>query len=144
MSGKPPSLLLDSAELGRSLADGHVGLVTQMPETMGAVVPSKTYGIMAAGRPVLFIGPQGATPARVVARHGCGWRVEPGDVAGLVRLLERLEQDRSLVREAGSHARRAFEKYYDKPIGVARILSILGVSEIPANPAFADITPSAA
>ena len=121
-----------------------MGLVTQMPETMGAVVPSKTYGIMAAGRPVLFIGPQGATPARVVARHGCGWRVEPGDVAGLVRLLERLEQDRSLVREAGSHARCAFEKYYDKPIGVARILSILGVSEIPANPAFADITPSAA
>jgi colanic acid biosynthesis glycosyl transferase WcaI len=132
------------SELGRSLAEGHVGLVTQMPETMGAVVPSKTYGIMAAGRPVLFIGPQGATPARVVARHGCGWRVEPGDVAGLVRLLERLEQDRSLVREAGSHARRAFEKYYDKPIGVARILSILGVSEIPANPVFADITPSAA
>ena len=67
-----------------------------------------------------------------------------GDVAGLVRLLERLEQDRSVVREAGSHARRAFEKCYDKPIGVARILSILGVSEIPANPAFADITPSAA
>ena len=131
------------SELGRSLAEGHVGLVTQVAETMGAVVPSKTYGIMAAGRPVLYIGPQGATPARVLERHGCGWRVEPGDPADLVRLLERLEQDRSLVREAGDRSRRAFEKYYDKPIGVARILSILGVSEIPRpNPAFADITPS--
>src|SRR5450755_3399276 len=119
------------SELGRSLAEGHVGLVTQIPETMGAVVPSKTYGIMAAGRPVLYVGPRGATPARILERHGCGWRVEPGDATGLVRLLQRLEQDRSLVQEAGARARRAFEKHYDKPIGVARILSILGVAETP-------------
>jgi colanic acid biosynthesis glycosyl transferase WcaI len=117
------------SELGRSLAEGHVGLVTQVPETVGAVVPSKTYGIMAAGRPVLYVGPQGATPARVLKRHGCGWRIEPGDATGIVRLLERLEQDRGLVREAGARARQAFEKYYDKPVGVERILSILGVSE---------------
>ena len=131
------------SELGRSLAEGHVGLVTQIPESKGAVVPSKTYGIMAAGRPVLYIGPRGTTPARVLERHGCGWGVEPGDTAGLVRLLERLEQDRSLVREAGGRARRAFEQFYDKPIGVERILSILGVSETPRpNPAFAAITSS--
>ena len=57
------------SELGRSLAEGHVGLVTQIPETMGAVVPSKTYGIMAAGRPMLYVGPQGATPARILERQ---------------------------------------------------------------------------
>jgi colanic acid biosynthesis glycosyl transferase WcaI len=117
------------AELGRSLAQGHVGLVTQIPETAGAIVPSKTYGIMAAGRPMLYVGPQGATPARVLERHGCGWRIEPGDVPGMVQLLKRLEQDRGLVREAGARARRAFEKYYDRPIGTTRILSILGLSE---------------
>jgi putative colanic acid biosynthesis glycosyltransferase WcaI len=117
------------SELGRSLAEGHVGLVTQIPETAGAIVPSKTYGIMAAGRPMLYVGPQGATPARVLERHGCGWRIEPGDVAGMVQLLKRLEQDRDLVREAGARARRAFEKYYDRPMGVMRILSILGLSE---------------
>jgi colanic acid biosynthesis glycosyl transferase WcaI len=119
------------SELGRSLAGGHVGLVTQIPETVGAIVPSKVYGIMAAGRPVLYVGPRDATPARVLERHGCGWRIEPGDVSSVVRLLERLEQDRSLVREAGARARRAFEKHYDRPIGVARILSILGISETP-------------
>src|ERR1019366_1497803 len=80
----------------------------------------------------LYVGPRGAMPARVLERHGCGWRVEPGDAGGLVRLLERLEQDRSLVQEAGARARSAFEKHYDKPIGVARILAILGVSETPS------------
>jgi glycosyltransferase involved in cell wall biosynthesis len=117
------------SELGRSLAEGHVGLVTQIPETVGAVVPSKTYGIMAAGRPVLYIGPQGATPSLLLERHACGWRIEPGDAAGIVQLLKRLEQDRTLVQEAGARARRAFEKLYDSPIGVARVLSILGLSE---------------
>jgi glycosyltransferase involved in cell wall biosynthesis len=131
------------SELGRSLAEGHVGLVTQVAETMGAVVPSKTYGVMAAGRPILYIGPEGATPARILEGHGCGWRIEPGDTAGLVHLLGRLEEDRSLVREAGGRARRAFEEFYDKSIGVERILSILGVSELPSpNPELTGITSS--
>jgi glycosyltransferase involved in cell wall biosynthesis len=117
------------SELGRSLARGHVGLVTQIPETAGAIVPSKTYGIMAAGRPMLYVGPRDATPALVLRRHECGWRIEPGDVEGMVRLLKRLERDRFLVLEAGARARRAFEEYYARPIGVARILSILGLSK---------------
>lgn len=117
------------SELSRSFAEGHVGLVTQIPATEGSVVPSKSYGIMAAGRPMLYVGPKGATPARLVERHECGWRIEPEDVEGMVRLLKRLEQDRALVREAGERGRRAFEKYHDRPIGVARILSILGLSE---------------
>jgi glycosyltransferase involved in cell wall biosynthesis len=85
---------------------------------------------MAAGRPMLYVGPENATPSLVLQKHECGWRVEPGDVAGMVRLLTRLEQDRSLVREAGARARRAFEDHYDRPIGVGRILSVLGLAEM--------------
>ena len=59
-------------------------------------------------------------------------RVTPGDVLGLVRLLQSLERDRSMVYEAGARARRAFEAYYDRPIGSKRILSILGLGDISA------------
>jgi putative colanic acid biosynthesis glycosyltransferase WcaI len=121
------------SDLSGSLAEGHVGLVTQIPETQGSIVPSKVYGIMAAGRPVLYIGPQGTTPADIIERYECGWRIEPGDTQGLVGLLRRLEQDRGLLNDAGVRARRAFEAQYDKPIGVARVLSILGISETPAR-----------
>src|ERR1019366_5213668 len=44
-------------DLAASLGEGHLGLVTQLPKTCGSIVPSKTYGIMAAGRPILYIGP---------------------------------------------------------------------------------------
>ena len=116
-------------DLSTNLAEGHVGLVTQIPETMGAIVPSKIYGIMAAGRPILFIGPRGSTPARIIEQHGCGWRINPGDSDSLVRLLQQLEENRDLLREAGLRARDAFEKHYEKSVGVARMLSILGIAQ---------------
>jgi glycosyltransferase involved in cell wall biosynthesis len=91
------------------------------------VVPSKVYGIMAAGRPVLFVGPKAATPARIVERFRCGWRVEPGDVDGLVALLDLLAAHPDETRAAGRRARAAFEEHYDRPGGVARIREILGL-----------------
>jgi colanic acid biosynthesis glycosyl transferase WcaI len=121
------------AELGVSLAEGHLGLVTQLPQTRGSIVPSKTYGIMAAGRPILYIGPRETTPARIIERFQCGWQVDSGDVATLATLLERLNSQRHLIWEAGARSRQAFEKYYDRPIAAARIVRILGLDAIAAG-----------
>jgi colanic acid biosynthesis glycosyl transferase WcaI len=115
-------------ELGASLGAAHLGLVTQIPETAGSVVPSKTYGIMAAGRPLLYIGPKNATPARIIERFRCGFQVDPGDARGLVSLLERLASRRDELRAVGRRARRAFEEHYDRPASVARIWQVLGVT----------------
>jgi glycosyltransferase involved in cell wall biosynthesis len=115
------------AELSASLSAGHLGLVTQLPQTCGSIVPSKTYGIMAAGRPILYIGPREATPARIIDRFQCGWRIEPGDVSGLVALLERLADDRESISTAGVRSRTAFDEHYDRLIGAARVAMILGL-----------------
>src|ERR1019366_2243801 len=71
------------------------------PKTLGSVVPSKTYGLMAAGRPILFIGPRHATPARIIAGFHCGWQVDPGDSEDVVALLERLAADPIRISLAG-------------------------------------------
>jgi colanic acid biosynthesis glycosyl transferase WcaI len=115
------------AGLAASLAEGHLGLVTQLPQTCGSIVPSKTYGIMASGRPLLYIGPREATPARMIERFRCGWQVDPGDTVTLIRLLERLAGQRHLILEAGNRARQAFEQYHDRSMGAARIVKILGI-----------------
>jgi glycosyltransferase involved in cell wall biosynthesis len=117
----------DRTDLGARLAQGHIGLVTQLPESLGSVVPSKTYGIMAAGRPVLFIGPKLATPGRIVEKHRCGWHIEPGDAGVLVQLLETLARRPELIHHAGARARQAFEQHYDRPIAVARLNAVLGL-----------------
>jgi len=118
------------AALGQSLGSGHIGLVTQLPETCGSVVPSKTYGIMAAGRPTLYIGPRDGTPAAIIQKHRCGWQIDPGDVPALIALFEHLSENRSLIRETRARARQAFDQNYDLPIGVARIAAILGIQNL--------------
>jgi glycosyltransferase involved in cell wall biosynthesis len=114
-------------DLGASLAEGHVGLVTQRPSTVGAVVPSKIYGLMAAGRPVLFIGPAVATPALLIQRFDCGWHFDCGDEDGVRSLLVRLLGHPEEIRAKGKNGRQAFIESYDKPAGVARVIHALGL-----------------
>ena len=45
------------ARLAESLSAADVHLVTMQPEVEGLVVPSKVYGVLAAGRPCVFLGP---------------------------------------------------------------------------------------
>ena len=112
--------------LSQSLSAGDIGLVTQREACCGSVVPSKVYGIMAAGRPILFIGPEDATPARIVERFGCGWHVNCNDSSALTALLKYLAANPAEVAQAGRRSRRALLDHYDLPLGVARIIRILG------------------
>jgi glycosyltransferase involved in cell wall biosynthesis len=117
----------DKEDLSSHLAACHVGLVTQTPRSLGAVVPSKLYALMAAGRPVLFIGPRQATVAGVIERCRCGWQIDPGDSTALTKLLALLAASPQLVKEAGVRARAGFLEHYDLPRGVGGILAVLGI-----------------
>jgi hypothetical protein len=82
----------------------HIGLVTQNQDCLGSVVPSKIYGLMAAGRPALFIGPKEATPSQIIRRFNCGWQVDCRDSDKVVALLKALAADMELVQQAGLRA----------------------------------------
>ncbi len=124
-------------DLNISLGQADIGLVTQKESCAGSVVPSKIYGLLAAGRPLLYIGPQTSTPARVIAEHRCGWQVDVGDTEAVTQLLEFLHSDPALIRDAGQRARQTFLKLYDLPIGVNRICTIIGAARsAQATPAF--------
>jgi colanic acid biosynthesis glycosyl transferase WcaI len=71
-----------------SAADAH--LVSMGDEMVGVVHPSKIYGAMAVGRPVLFLGPEHCHVGDLLQRHQCGLHVEHGDVEGAVRAITAL------------------------------------------------------
>jgi glycosyltransferase involved in cell wall biosynthesis len=119
----------DAGTLAGHLGACHIGLVTQIASTCGTVVPSKTYGLMAAGRPYIFIGPREATPALLIDTHKCGWRIEPGDPAGLVTLLDLLSRNLHLIQDAGDRGRKALLQSYDLTVGPTRILQVLTEAE---------------
>lgn len=114
-------------QMNEHLSQADLGLVTERSACIGTVVPSKTYALMAAGRPILFIGPKDSTPGLLVERFQCGWQVNPGDTAMLISLLEWLADSRETVLVHGQRARAAFETHYDLPLGVARVAAALGI-----------------
>jgi colanic acid biosynthesis glycosyl transferase WcaI len=111
--------------LGESLSAIDVHLVSLKPGLEGLIVPSKFYGIAAAGRPNIFIGDADGEIARANARIGCGVTVSEGNSAGLAKIVRELAHDASRCRQMGQAARQAFNQEFDKPIAVQRWLTLL-------------------
>jgi glycosyltransferase involved in cell wall biosynthesis len=95
-----------------SLAAADVHLVSLRPALEGLICPSKLYGILAAGRPLIFIGDGDGEIARVVGSAGCGLSVEVGDSADLAECLKFLRTVDDARLQMGIRARAlACEKY---------------------------------
>ena len=114
--------------LGESLAVGDVHLATLLPALEGLMVPSKFYGIAAAGRPTLFIGDTDGEIARILSRHDIGVTVRPGDAQGLVTALLDLKLNPETRLAMGARARKVFEADYDMPVAMARWESALNAA----------------
>jgi len=113
------------SSLTQSLGAGHVHLVTLQPGLEGVIVPSKLYSALAAGRPVIFIGPPSSEAARLVEKAGCGFVIPPGDTAGLIHAISTLMRSSPLVREMGGNGRRYFVAHCDRPIATERFSNLL-------------------
>jgi glycosyltransferase involved in cell wall biosynthesis len=80
-------------ELERRLAAAEVHLVSLRPEWTGVVVPSKFFGSLAAGRPVVFAGSPDSAIAGWIQEHGVGWVLTRDTAAAVADDLRRLAAD---------------------------------------------------
>jgi colanic acid biosynthesis glycosyl transferase WcaI len=112
-------------ELAASLNLADVHLVTQLPDFTGLVVPSKLFGIMAVGKPVIMVGPGDSECARIVSESGAGIVVNNGRAIELVDRLRELRANPRAAREMGARGRAAFERKFERRIACARIEALL-------------------
>ncbi|MEN9662523.1 MAG: hypothetical protein RL324_1472 [Verrucomicrobiota bacterium] len=91
-------------KLAASLAAADLHLVTLRPGCEALVFPSKFYGIAAAARPVVFIGPADCELARLIRDRGMGIARPREDIAGLAAELRRLRDDPAALAAAGAAA----------------------------------------
>ena len=87
------------------LAAGDVHLVTIRRGLEGVVVPSKLYGILAAGRPVLALASRQSDVAHVIRQSGCGLVADPDDPASLAAIVQLLARNPEWVKQMGQRAR---------------------------------------
>lgn len=113
------------SELGELLGAGDVHVVTLRPGLEGLLVPSKFYGILAAGRPVLYVGPRAGEVYDLVSSSGCGRCVRPGEVGELVAALRAWKDDVGMRSHEGLLARRLFEARFTRAGQTARLASVI-------------------
>jgi glycosyltransferase involved in cell wall biosynthesis len=93
--------------LKESFAAADVFVISLKRGLAGIIVPSKLYGILAAGRPYVAAVEDDCEVAAITRKFECGFVAEPEDADDLTAKLLLLYRDRDLARRMGDNARKA-------------------------------------
>ncbi|MGG1885881.1 glycosyltransferase family 4 protein [Priestia megaterium] len=102
-----------------SLNAGDVHLVVNQKGIKGVSVPSKIYGVMAAGKPILGVLEQGSEAQMLIEKSKCGVVVEPQDYEGITAQIEylyKLEKDKLL--NLGFNGRDYLDQHLKRDISI--------------------------
>jgi glycosyltransferase involved in cell wall biosynthesis len=111
--------------LAESLSAADLHLIPLAPGTAGCLVPSKLYGIIAAGRPFIAMMEENAEVAQIARKEAVGFVVRPGDVEGLVRAIREAADAPPRLKQMGVRARRLAELRFDRIKVTSRFGSVL-------------------
>lgn len=111
--------------VGASLSAGTIHVASMGADMVGLVHPSKCYGAMALGRPLLLLGPRDSHFGRLVRETGMGWQVEHGDVAGLLQVLRSALDDPGTVRHRGEISRQVLRERFAREVVLERFCGSL-------------------
>lgn len=96
-----------------SAADLHVAVIGE--KMAGIVHPSKIYGALGVGRPVLTIGPTKSHLAEIVEKNGVGFHIRHGEVEMGSKIIHDLalssKEERAVFQE---NAKQTIKMYYSK------------------------------
>jgi glycosyltransferase involved in cell wall biosynthesis len=121
--------------LSASLSVADIHWLSLRPEVEGLIVPSKVYGILAAGRPVLAVTDPDGEVARLVRSHGCGLHVAPGDAAAFAQAIRTLARDAPGAAALGRAARAAAEQVYAREKALSKWRDVLRHARLPEGSA---------
>ena len=112
----------DKADLIYSLNAGDVHFVVNAKGIKGVSVPSKLYGVMAAGKPVLGILEKGSEARLIVEEADCGKVVEPGDYDAIYDIIQYFieNKDNEILMEMGKNGRSFLENNLTKDISIRK------------------------
>ncbi len=118
-------------KLPYSLTCGDISIVSLERGVEGLAVPSKLYAYLAAGSAVIALVGQGSEVCDIIEEYKCGFRVEQGDVEGLVKAIAALKEDEKLLEEMKANARRCFEENFEKEMAVDKYYKVVaGVNKL--------------
>lgn len=118
--------------LAESLSAADLHLVPLDPRVSSCLMPSKLYGILASGTPVLAIAPEDCELAEVARREAVGLVVPPGQPEALADAIRGLADSREKLGPMGRSARALAVARYDRRQSTASFATMLhGLLHVP-------------
>lgn len=111
--------------LRQSLGAIDLHLVSLKEGMEGLVLPSTIYGVLAAGRPIAFIGDEDGEIAELIHEKKLGFAVGRGAGASLAEQIQQLGKDPERLLQMGLNARRLFDDEYAMPKAIKRWRSLM-------------------
>jgi glycosyltransferase involved in cell wall biosynthesis len=111
--------------LAQSLSSADVHFVGLGRGLSGYVVPSRLYGILAAGRPVIVAADDESETAHVVREVGCGVVIPPGRPELLAGTIRELRQSREELDAMGARGREYVVAEADRSVAIGRYRALL-------------------
>ncbi|MGJ7035735.1 glycosyltransferase family 4 protein [Anoxybacillus eryuanensis] len=109
-----------------SLNAADVHFVVNQKGIKGVSVPSKIYGVMAAGKPILGVLEQGSEAQLLIDKSNCGVVVEPKDYKGIVEAIKYFYSlDREQRKQMGLNGRAYLEKYLKRETSINKYRNLL-------------------
>ena len=109
-----------------SLTSSDVSIITLEKGAEGLGVPSKTYNIMASGRPILALVGENCEIAEIIKESNCGFRCNQDDVDKAVKILSSLYEKQEQLKIMGERARRYFESHFTRSQITKEYFNLLG------------------
>jgi len=110
----------DYGQLSQSLSIGDVHLVSLRSAIEGYCVPSKYYGILAVGRPVIFIGDPSGEIGNIINNDESGMVIPEGNSDLLTDSIYSLAQDTLMLEKMAANASRSVNEKYNSGVSMKK------------------------
>ena len=104
----------DESQLGKQLCAADIHLLSLRPEWEGVVVPSKFFGSLAVGRPVLYAGPKDSSIAAWVRELDLGLLLTDHNFRDVAEQLLAIAKDLRVLASWQENAFKAYQHYFSR------------------------------
>lgn len=114
------------SELTARLAAADIHMVSLQDSWTGTVVPSKFFGALAVGRPVLYAGSRESAIAGWIEQFKVGWVLDNADACQRVaQQLQSVAADRSQLKQLQAHCFAVYRAEFSRQVQLDRWMELL-------------------
>ena len=103
-------------DLEKRLGSADIHLVSLKKEWTGIAVPSKFFGSIAAGRPILYSGPHDSAIGNWIRKYRLGWIIDPNNIAKTSHEILEMSSNQIQLKELQEHCHDVYQRVFSREI----------------------------